>query len=72
MLPDVSFLIGLALAGVFLAISNNLGISLQPLICYDFEFCRNSCNTLNLRSQGRIWQIFCMFLEDKRTNFNCF
>ena len=51
MLPDVSFLIGLALAGVFLAISNNLGISLQPLICYDFEFCRNSCNTLLLIGQ---------------------
>ena len=63
-------LIGLAKAGVFLAVSNNLGISLQSLICYDFEFCRDSCKTLNLRSQGRIRQIFRMISEDNRTSFN--
>ena len=31
---------------MFLAISNNLAMSLQPLTFYDFKFCPNSCKTL--------------------------
>ena len=48
MLPDMYFLINLGSAGVLLAISNSLVVSLQPLTRYDFEFHPNSWKTLNI------------------------
>ena len=73
----------LAQAGVFLAISNNLVVSLQPLTCQDFEFhpnsrknfwCiksvepKNDISTLDIRLLKRVAPCYVVFSNQFQTD----